>query len=467
MSSIQSLFRQSNPYEQFVQQLVQLESQQKLRLEEQQKQQNERKTALGDVSESISKFISQISELENPNNNSFQPIKTSSSNESVVRVNSAGGIDRPSNFNITVDRVATTDTRLGQVMNVEDFDLAASGDGSMTITIGDRTETIQVETTREDGDGNIVQKNNREVLDSFAAAVSEAFGDDARASVFQVSNDQVQFSIQSLGTGFDNRIQIDNATGVLAEVESTMTSLVPEEELDARFTIDGVTFTRSDNTVDDAIEGLSFTLLNSSDQSVQMSAQRDIDEARENIDSFIKSYNDMNSKIRQRTFIDGDNNSRGPLRNMRSIRGLTNNLRQSALLPMDGVEPGQVSRLSDIGITFQNNGTMVIDDQDRLNEALEMRPEEVAKLFSSEDSAIANMKQQAESFTKSGGIIASLEEGVDQTIRRLDTRIAQQERYLEQYEEQQRRMFNELQLIQERGQAQFNEVMSFRQGMGF
>jgi flagellar hook-associated protein 2 len=47
-------------------------------------------------------------------------------------------------------------------------------------------------------------------------------------------------------------------------------------------------------------------------------------------------------------------------------------------------------------------------------------------------------------------------------LDRLGRRISQQERYLEQFEEQQRQMFNELQQIIERGQSQFQEVMAFR-----
>lgn len=465
--NIQSIFQQNNPYEKFVEQLVQIESRQKLQLEAQQKEQKDRKTALGDVSASISKFITQITEYENPANNPFQPLKTSSSNENVVRVNSAAGIDRPSNYNIHVERLASSDVSLSQVMNAGDIDLAAQGNGSLTVTIGDKTETITVDTQRENEDGMMVDKTNSEILDSFATAMSEAFGDEARASVFQVSKDQVQFSMQSLQTGFDNRIQIDDSSGVLAGVINDSTRLVSGEELNAKFTIDGVTFERSENTIDDAINGLSFTLTGESTGNVQMSAQRDLDEARSNIDEFLSSFNDMNKKIRERTFVDGDNNTRGPLRNMKSIRGLTLNLRQTALLPMDGVEAGQLTRLSEIGISFQNNGTMVVDDENMLNEALEQRPEEVAELFQNESSPIARMKEQAEAFTQSNGVISSLEDGVDQTIRRLDSRIAQQERYLEGYEERQREIFNNLQQIIEQGDAQFQQVMSFRSAMGF
>jgi len=463
MSSINNIFRQTNPYEKFVQQLVQLESQTKFRLEAQQKDQQEQKKALGDVSSSISSFINQITELSTPTNNAFEPFVTQSNNESVVQVNSATGMDRPSAFNIQVERMAKNDTALSGVLNADDYDLAQSGDGSVTITIGDQTETIQLETTKDDGTGTMVDKTNREVFDSFSEQMDTLFGDKADATVFNVNDDQIQLSVKSLETGFENRIQFDSSTGVGTDITSSITHLRDQNLLDAEFTIDGVTFTRSQNLVDDAIDGLSFTLTGESPDTVQISAQRDLEEAKSNVDEFISSFNNMNKTIRQRTFIDGENNSEGPLRRMRSIRNLTVNLRQTALLPMDGADPDQLSRLSEIGIDFKNDGTMFVDDEELLNEALEQRPEQIAELFTNENSAVQKMMSQAEAYTKSNGIISSLESGVEQKIDRLDNRIAQQDKYLAQYEERQRDMFNKLQLVIERGDAQFQEVMSFRQ----
>jgi len=463
MNSVNNLFRQTNPYEKFVQQLVQLESQTKFKLEAQQKDQQEQKKALGDVSSSISSFINQIKELSTPTNNAFEPFTTQSNNESIVQVNSATGMDRPSTFNIQVERMATNDTALSGVLNADDYDLAQSGDGSITITIGDQTETIQLETTKDDGTGTMVDKTNREVFDSFSEQIESLFGEKADATVFNVNDDQIQLSVKSLETGFENRIQFDGSTGVGTDITSSITHLRDQNLLDAEFTIDGVTFTRSQNLVDDAIGGLSFTLTGESPDSIQISAQRNLEEAKSNVDEFISSFNDMNKTIRQRTFIDGENNSQGPLRRMRSIRNLTVNLRQTALLPMDGADPDQLSRLSEIGIDFKNDGTMFVDDEELLNEALEQRPEQIAELFTNENSAVQKMMNQAEAYTKSNGIISSLESGVEQKIDRLDNRIAQQDKYLAKYEERQRDTFNKLQLIIERGDAQFQEVMSYRQ----
>ena len=467
MAEIGNIFQQTNPYEKFVQQLVQIESLPKLRLQAQQSENNERKSALGAVSSSISKFITNITELAEPENKSFQPLSTASSDESVVKINSASGIDGPSNYNITVNRIASNDIALSEVMTGDGFDLAAQGAGSVSITIGDKTETITVDTQKDDGTGTMVDMSNREILDSFATEISNLFGDEARASVFTLNDTEVQFSMQSLQTGFDNRIQISGGTGVLAQITGGFTHLTPQNELDANFTIDGVTFERSENTVDDAIDGLSFTLQKASAEEVKMSMERNLEKARENIDSFISSFNGMNKTIRDRTFLDAENDRRGALQDMRSIRNLTMNLRQTALLPMENAAPGELARLSEIGIGFKNDGTMHIEDSDLLEEMLTERPDELSKLFTDEQSTVAKMKEMAESYTKSEGIIASLETSLDQKLSRIDRRIEAQDRYLEKYEEQQRAKFNELQLIIDRGTAQFNQVASVRNSLRY
>src|SRR5690625_5070072 len=104
------IFQQTNPYEKFVEQLVALESQTKLKLEAQQSAQREKKTALGEVSSSISRFITKIEELQNAQNNSFQPLSSASSNESVVQVDSVARGSKSSSYNLTTHRLATHDT---------------------------------------------------------------------------------------------------------------------------------------------------------------------------------------------------------------------------------------------------------------------------------------------------------------------------------------------------------------------
>lgn len=468
MSSIGNIFLQNNPYEPFVQQLVQIESRTKLLLQSQKSTQNEKKTALGEVSASISKFVSKIEELQDPKNKAFQPLSGSSSNKDIVSVTSTDGMKNPGNYDITVNRVASNDLMVSQVLDGTGSTLHALGDGSVEITIGDKTELITVETTYLDEAGVVQQKTNDEILKSFSDKINAAFGDRARSNRFNTSGDNVQFSIQSLETGFDNRIQLSGATGFLADLTTNMTRTTPVEQLNATFAIDGVTFERSQNSVDDAIEGLTFQLIKADAESATMSINRDTNKAKANINGFISAYNNLNKTIRDRTFLDTDNDRRGALQDVRAVRNLTINLRQTGLSPITGVGDGEMARLSDMGISFKNDGTMFIDNDETLTNLLTEDPNAVTSFFNHENSVVSSMKNQSEAYVKSDtGILTSIESGFDQRIDRLDRRIESQNRYLERYEEEQRNIFNNLNQIITRGESQFAQVMSFRQRVGF
>jgi flagellar hook-associated protein 2 len=460
MATIAGLMSQTSSYETFVSQLVELESQKMFRMEAERSEVSSQKKALGAVSGAISDLENIIKEYENTSNTPFEPFSFSSSDDKTVEVNSASGFNYESDFNITVDRLASNDLALGQVRTGADTDLAAFGDGEVTITIGEKTETINIATTKDDGSGGTVDMTNEEILQAFADEIETLFEDEARASVFQVNDTEVQFSVQSLATGYDNRIQISGATGVLAEITDNVTRLTPQDELDAQFTIDGVTFERSENTIDDAIEGLSFSLKKATGEQETMSIRRDIDTAKSNVEDFIDKFNELNETIRERTFINPDSGNKGPLQGMRSVRNLSLTLRQSALLGLSSVEEGQISKLSEMGIGFENDGTMKIEDEDLLEEILTDRPEEISNYFTAEDSPIQTIKSQLLSYTEDDGIMDALEEGVDLKMERLDKRIEKEEKYLSEYEEKQRLIFNQLDLLLEQGQAQFDSVVN-------
>lgn len=483
MTSVGNIFQQTNPYEKFVQQLVELESRTINELKQTKSGHLDRKLALGQVSSAISGFTTKIFELQNPDNKAFQSTRFASSNPDVVSVQAAEGIDQNTSYNIMVNRLATNDIALTEKIARESTSLAElhsdpeTSEGSVTLTIGDLTADITIDTVVRDGEGNPVLdehdnpvlKSNEEIYNEIAAQINAEFGEAARATVFHVSSDEIQLSMQSLQTGTEQRIQFDNesASGVLADIVPQITHVVPQEELDASFTIDGVAFSRSGNVVDDAVQGLTFELHRTSDIPTQLTIGLDVEKARSNIDEFIETYNRMNETIRGHTYLNSDTGMRGTLQSMRSIRNLTMTLRQTALVGLENVEEGQISRLSDIGIDFEKDGKMVVRDSDLLNQMLEQRSDEVNNLFYDQNSSVSQMLDQARSFTRARtGMIPAFDKSIDDQIRMVDRRITAQERHLERYEQQQREMFARLDLAITEGQDQFNRVLMFQQSMG-
>ena len=194
MASISSLFAQTSSYETFVTQLVELESQKKLRFEAEQSDVKESKTAVGVISSALTDLEAKIKELTTESNNSFELFSSSVSESTAIKINSVSGLDRENTYNITTHRLAQRDIALDTSRVASGTDLAGFGDGSVTLTIGDKTETISVSTTG---------LTNKEILDSFVTEISNAFGEEASANVFNTDSDNIQFSIQSLA-GFDN-----------------------------------------------------------------------------------------------------------------------------------------------------------------------------------------------------------------------------------------------------------------------
>lgn len=452
MATISSLFAQTSSYESFVSQLVQIESQKKLKYEGEQDSVKESKTAVATVSSALSEFEAKIKELTTSSNNSFEKFTSSVSNNDGIKINSVSALERENTYNITIDRLAKRDVALDSARSSAGTELAAFGDGSVSITIGDKTDTVNIST-----DG----LTNKEILEAFASEIATKFGEEANANVFNTNNDDVQFSIQSLETGFDHRIQFSGATGVLTEITNNISKLVPEHDLDASFTIDGINFVRGSNIVTDAIDGLDFTLLDATGKEEQMTVSRDITSSKDNLEDFIKAFNEVNDTIRERTFINAETGNKGPLQKYRTIRNLSTTLRQTALLNASAIPSGHVSNFTEIGISFGKDGEMKIEDSDLLEDILANNPQQISAFFEDASSPIATMLAQSESFTESGGILTSLKDSLDDKIDNFDRLINREEDYLIEYEEEQRRIFNELDALLEAGQQQFDQVIQF------
>jgi len=435
--------------------------QKKFRFEAEKSDVQESKTAVGAVSSAMTDLEAKIKEFTTSTNNSFELFSSSVSDSTTLRINSASGLTRENTFNITVGRLAKRDVALDSVRTADNTDLSGFGDGSVTLTIGDKTDIINVITTKDDGMGGTTSMTNKEILEAFTTEITDKFGDEASASVFNTNSTDVQFSIQSLETGFDERIQFSGATGVLAEITSSMSELVPDADLDAQFTIDGVTFTRGSNTVNDAIDGLDFTLLDTTTSEEQMTITRDISGSKSNLQDFIDAFNEVNETIRERTFINAETGNKGPLQKYRTIRNFSTTLRQTALLNATAITSGNIANFADFGIGFENDGSMKIEDSDLLDQILQERPEQIAAFFQDATSPVATILSQSESYTESGGILSSLEDSFDDKIENLDRLIEREDDFLISFEEQQRRIFNELDALLEAGQQQFDQVVQF------
>ena len=447
MSSISNIISQSGQFEDIVQQLVQLESQKKVQFQTTVRDQNRVNSDLGKISSRITTLENMINEYSLSTNNTFTPVKSTSSDDTVVNITSASNLDDPDEFSLTVSRLATRDNLLSASYTATGNNLDSNG--SVDITVDGTTHTISITPTSGD--------SNTTVLTSLKTSIETAFGDTLQVNVFDLDSTNVQLSVRSSETGEAKRVQIANTSGSLATVFDNATRPVATNELDAAFTMNGVSFQRSSNTVSDTISGLTFELKDISATAVTLKLERDTTTARNNFDDFVKAYNDLNSDIRSKTFINGETGARGPLRELRSIRELSSQLRQ---LVIGDATSGTITNLSELGISFDNSGKMTLEDSDALETILANTPDDLNTFFSTSSSPIQSIYTHLQGYTTTDGIIDTLEDGVSDKIDLLNKKIKKEEVYLSDYEEKQRDIFTQLELMLEQGNSQFEQVMA-------
>ena len=447
MTSISNIISQSGQFEDIVQQLVQLESQKKVQFQTTVRDQNRVNSDLGKISSRITTLENMINEYSLSTNNTFTPVKSTSSDDTVVNITSASNLDDPDEFSLTVSRLATRDNLLSASYTATGNNLDSNG--SVDITVDGTTHTISITPTSGD--------SNTTVLTSLKTSIESAFGNTLQVNVFDLDSTNVQLSVRSSDTGEAKRVQIANTSGSLATVFDNATRPVATNELDAAFTMNGVSFQRSSNTVSDTISGLTFELKDISATAVTLKLERDTTTARNNFDDFVKAYNDLNSDIRSKTFINGETGARGPLRELRSIRELSSQLRQ---LVIGDATSGTITNLSELGISFDNSGKMTLEDSDALETILANTPDDLNTFFSTSSSPIQSIYTHLQGYTSTDGIIDTLEDGVSDKIDLLNKKIKKEEVYLSDYEEKQRDIFTQLELMLEQGNSQFEQVMA-------
>ena len=447
-------------FESQIQQLLKIDARKKTQLEDQQKNITAKKKALSDIGSKLSSLSSLLTSFKESPAENFEPLAGTSTNPDAINIISTGGLDRTGNYSISVGQLAKRDIVLSDKIASTGTDFNAAGSGSFDISVGSEDSvSINIDTSGLD---------NHQVLEAIAAKVNDAYGDKVQAAVYELGKGNSKLSFKSVETGEENRVQISNKQGDFNQLN--LTNEFSAGELNARFTIDNITFERSSNLIDDVIDGFTFELKQTTDAVEQLNITRDTEAARKNVEDFIERFNEVNDLIRSKTYLNGETGEQGLLQSERTVRTLSYSLRQTLFMPVASAAGSGVNSLADIGIEIGQDGSMSLADSEALETALNENPQAVNQLFSAEDGIAAKLQKNVESYIseKVGGssIFDSLQNSFDRKIERLDNRIESQVDYLDKREEQLRAQFAELSKVIEQGQKQFNSILNFRNRLG-
>jgi flagellar hook-associated protein 2 len=148
----------------------------------------------------------------------------------------------------------------------------------------------------------------------------------------------------------------------------------------AALTINGVAVTKATNTVSDALEGVTLTLAKTNvGAPVTIAVARDNAKAVAAGETFVKAYNDLSKTLEDLSAYNADTRTGAVLNGDPAVRSLQSQLRSIFNQPLGGAG-SNLRTLSDIGIAFQRDGTLLLDAT-KMNRVMAANPGRIAGLF--------------------------------------------------------------------------------------
>jgi flagellar hook-associated protein 2 len=286
-----------------------------------------------------------------------------------------------------------------------------------------------------------------EVIDRIASAINAA-GGAVSASVLQVGNGQERLLLQAKDAGAAAAVtSIEDLDGDwMAELglvpdggkDGSFSSTV-QAASDAILSVNGIEVRSASNRLDDVLPGLTLNLKATGTQILEV--QRDQDASVKQIQDFIAEFNKTVDEVRNQTrAADSDGSNRGPLSGELIFTRLRTALRDTIDRAVSGA--GSLSRISQLGITFDREGHLDMGDGQKLRDALASGPAGVQALFQGAGQRLADLLN---AYSKAGGILAHQEESTRSRIRALDTRIDQTNQNLARRQDELTRQLAQLQ----------------------
>jgi flagellar hook-associated protein 2 len=310
---------------------------------------------------------------------------------------------------------------------------------------------------------NGVSINVDPTQDTILDVIGEINGSDAGVDAsYDTATDSIRIVSRTLGSRTIRFGGVGDTSNFLSV--TNLTAATQTAGNDAQFTINGGPVqTRNTNEVSDAIGGITLRLQNTGTSTVTVAT--DNDTIIERVQSFIDEFNTATGRLREITATGAALASDGSVRNIESF------LRSNIFNQVTGVGSSFQS-LAEIGITtgqdFNSETPATLElDADAFLEALRDDPDNVKKLFSNTGgTGVADVLfSYLDSATASGGflnergkangIIDQQITSINDSVRRIDERLAVKEARL-------RRQFTMLEQMSAGFQNQSNALSSLR-----
>lgn len=213
----------------------------------------------------------------------------------------------------------------------------------------------------------------------------------------------------------------------------------------AKLNVNGIDITSASNTVKEAIQGATLTLVNTGKTGLSM--KENTAGVKTAINDFVKAYNALQSSAKTLTAYDADTKTAAALVGDSTLRNLQTRIRQALTTPQAG-GANDMKVLTEIGVGLQKDGTLAVDS-DKLDKALANNLKGVANLFSSGTGSTAGYGKQIDALVDdvTKGALKVASDGMTSTIKGLDTQYDAMQLRVDATVARYRAQFNQLDVL--------------------
>ncbi|QBM16409.1 hypothetical protein MARI_04890 [Marinobacter sp. JH2] len=324
------------------------------------------------------KLRSAVTELRLP----MRQLGSADAMKSFSATSSGGNIDvsvdagKAARGSYSLDVVALAEAQaLASTESFADRDATSVGRGTITMQVGDKTTEITIDSSND-------------TLQGLANAINDADAGVSAGVIDTGSGFRLTLSADETGTANSVKITVTEEAGAegLAgfafdpadaagnpKMEQTIAAA------DAQMKINGVLITRSTNTVENVVDGLTFNLTDVGKSTVKV--EQDTGKVAERVQAFVDKFNELQGTIRELSTFNSETGQGSILTGDSTVRNIQNQLKSVLTDIIPGLENASVRSLADVGIGSDfRTGELQFDSQKFQQKLLE-NPDDVTALF--------------------------------------------------------------------------------------
>jgi flagellar hook-associated protein 2 len=371
--------------------------------------------------------------------------------------------------NVKVVQLATTDSYIGKQVNIEDT-LSTSGTLKFTINVGGTDKEFTISYTAGETNEDLMKR----IVSLVNKTGSEGLGDKVNAAFVKDTTGTARLTFSSKGTGAENALSfsVDSGSTAMATafgiVDTPTRSAVYDDTdadsfgfqkgnadaLNSKINVNGVTVTRSSNSITDAIDGVTLTLKKAhsdGDAATTLNTEIDTKAVINLIDPLMSAFNNISNFINTNKDAHGKDPAMIGLGN--TLRGLVS----ESLIPRDpdqlaafiakadykNPETEPIQYLAQLGFKMSADGVLSLADMQKFEDLL--LTEDGAKIISD---AILSFSEKVSQYMdnltardSNQGLIKSRLSSISQQIDANNKKIAQIDKSLDKMEASVRKQY--------------------------